>query len=67
MAIFNLSRFSILCKQEKHGDTGPTFVVSLRLVAHEQRQELQTQTPTSDGDRANDRDGDREQMTEETT
>ena len=44
MAMFNLSRFSILRKQTKHCDTGATFVVSLRLFAHEQRQERQTHT-----------------------
>ena len=52
-----------MCEQGKHGDTGATFVVSLRLVAHEQRQERKTQTQTSDGDRGSDRDGGRGQKT----
>ena len=61
--MFNLSRFSILCKQKKHCDTEATFVVSRRLVAHEQRQERETHTQTSDGDRGSDRDDGRGQQT----
>ena len=67
MAIFDLSRFPILCKQEEHDDTGATFVVSLRLVAHEQRQERQAHTQTSDGNRGNDRDDGRGQRTNDET